>query len=126
MVIFQRRSNRKSTGGAYKRMSVKRQHMMGSPATLTKLGETRRQTTSKLGGANKHRVLATSTANVFDPSSKKFTKATISTISENPANRNFARRNIMTKGTVIETSAGKAKITNRPGQEGAINAVLVQ
>jgi small subunit ribosomal protein S8e len=47
------------------------------------------------------------------------------TIAENPSNRNFARRSIMTKGTVIETSAGKARITNRPGQEGAINAVLI-
>jgi small subunit ribosomal protein S8e len=32
---------------------------------------------------------------------------------------------VMTKGAVIETSAGRAKITNSPGQEGHINAVLI-
>ena len=32
----------------------------------------------------------------------------------------------MTKGTIIETEKGKAKITSRPGQEGSINAVLVK
>ena len=36
------------------------------------------------------------------------------------------RRNILTKGAIIETDAGKAKITNRPGQEGTVNAVLVE
>ena len=44
---------------------------------------------------------------------------------ENPANRHFVRRNIMTKGTVIETEKGKARITSRPGQDGTINAVLI-
>jgi small subunit ribosomal protein S8e len=78
-----------------------------------------------LGGATKKRVLSHNVANVLDPSAKKFTQATITTILEVGANRNFVRRNIMTKGTVIETSAGKARITNRPGQDGVINAVLV-
>ena len=30
------------------------------------------------------------------------------------------------KGAIIETSAGKARITNRPSQEGQINAVLIE
>jgi len=45
---------------------------------------------------------------------------------ENPANRHFVRRNILTKGTIIETVKGKAKITGRPGQEGMVNAVLIK
>ena len=125
MVLLQKRSNRKPTGGKYKAISVRRQHMMGSAATLTGLGSVRKQTAQKIGGGSKQRVLSSDVANVYDPKSKKYSKAKISTIVENAANRNFARRNIMTKGTVIETSAGKAKVTNRPGQEGAINAILV-
>jgi len=31
----------------------------------------------------------------------------------------------MTKGTIIKTDKGAARITNRPGQEGCINAVLI-
>jgi small subunit ribosomal protein S8e len=35
------------------------------------------------------------------------------------------RRNIITKGAVIKTELGDAKVTNRPGQDGLINAVLL-
>jgi small subunit ribosomal protein S8e len=126
MVVLQHRANRKPTGGRYKAMTVKRQHMMGTAATLTKLGEQRTKTVKQLGGTPKQRVLLTKTANVYDPKTKKYTQAKINTILENPANRNFARRNIMTKGTLIDTSAGKARITSRPGQEGAINAVITE
>jgi len=42
------------------------------------------------------------------------------------ANRHFVRRNIITKGAIVRTEAGDAKITSRPGQEGAINAVLIK
>lgn len=45
---------------------------------------------------------------------------------ESPDNRNFARQNIITKGTVINTDLGKAKVTNRPGREGAVNAKLIE
>lgn len=125
MVLLQKRSNRKSTGGRFKAMSVKRQHMMGSPATLTKLGEKRVKDQRTRGGENKQRLLTMDTANVYDPKTKKYSQAKILTITENNANRNFVRRNIMTKGTIIETAAGNARITNRPGQAGAINAILI-
>ncbi len=45
---------------------------------------------------------------------------------ENPANPNYVQRNIITKGAIIKTSAGNAKVTSRPGQDGTINAVLVK
>ena len=59
------------------------------------------------------------------PKDKKFKKAAIKNVIENSSNRHYARANIMTKGAVIETELGKAKITSRPGQEGVINATLI-
>ena len=44
---------------------------------------------------------------------------------ENKANKDFVRMNILTKGAIIETDLGKAKITSRPGQSGSINAILI-
>ena len=44
---------------------------------------------------------------------------------ENTANPNYVRQNIITKGSVIETEKGKAKVTSRPGQHGVVNAVLL-
>ena len=45
---------------------------------------------------------------------------------ENPSNVNYVRRNIVTKGAVIETSEGRARVTSRPGQTGQVNAVLIE
>jgi small subunit ribosomal protein S8e len=45
---------------------------------------------------------------------------------ENPANKNYIRRNILTRGAVVMTELGKAKITSRPGQDGEVNAILVE
>ena len=52
-------------------------------------------------------------------------KTEIISVVENPANIHYVRRNIMTKGAIIETELGKAKITSRPGQTGTINAILI-
>jgi len=36
------------------------------------------------------------------------------------------RRNIITKGAILQTDLGKVRVTNRPGQEGVINGILVE
>ncbi|RLF79472.1 30S ribosomal protein S8e, partial [Thermococci archaeon] len=43
-----------------------------------------------------------------------------------PANRQYVRRNIITKGAIIQTEIGKAIVTSRPGQDGVVNAVLIK
>jgi small subunit ribosomal protein S8e len=93
---------------------------------LTKLDETRRRPARMLGGARKTRLLSSNIANVFNPKTKKSVKLKILNVVGNPANRYFVRRNIMTKGSIIVTEQGKARVTSRPGQEGTINAVLVE
>ena len=46
-------------------------------------------------------------------------------VKDNKANLHYMRRNILTKGAVIKTEIGDARITNRPGQDGVINAILL-
>ena len=48
------------------------------------------------------------------------------TVLENGANSHFVRRNIITKGAIVETEIGKAKITPRTGQKGIVNGVLIE
>ncbi|NOR77955.1 MAG: hypothetical protein GQ523_05955 [Methanophagales archaeon] len=48
-----------------------------------------------------------------------------STQQSNPTNPFFARRNITTKGAVIETEIGDAVVTSRPDQDGIVNARLM-
>jgi small subunit ribosomal protein S8e len=125
MVIIQSRAQRKPSGGRYKSTLSKRTHMLGRKPSMTRIGELRKKQVSTKGGNLKNRLFETNSANVFNPKTKKYEQATIKMVTESPANRNFVRRNILTKGTVIETSKGKAKITSRPGQDGVINAVLI-
>jgi small subunit ribosomal protein S8e len=124
MVIVQDRSLRKPTGGRNTSTRAKRKHMIGSRPSMTVIGATRLRSRRAKGGAKKSGLLSTDKVNLYDPKTKKHAVVKISTVKDNAANRNFIRRNIMTKGTVIETEKGQAVITSRPGQEKMINAVL--
>jgi small subunit ribosomal protein S8e len=126
MAIWKFRSKRKVSGGKYNKIRDKRKSEIGREPALTTIGETKKSEVRMIGGEKKVYLLRHKSANVYDPKTKKFHKLEIKTVSENNANRNYIRRNIMTRGAIIGTEMGKARITNKPGQEGAINAVLIE
>ena len=125
MVISQRRSKRTSTSSRYKKNRTKRLFEQGRVPSLTKIDERKLKIIRTKGGNHKQVLLNENTANLLDKKTKKYSKVKIVSVVETPSNRHFVRRNIMTKGSFIQTEKGKAVITNRPGQEGTINAVLV-
>jgi len=45
---------------------------------------------------------------------------------EYPTNNDYQRRGVITKGAILETQDGKCKVVSRPGQDGTVNAILVQ
>ena len=124
-MITQKRSKRKPTGGKYKKIVKKLKHK-GNLATLTKIAKTKIKTIKTRSRITKSRLLRVDTANVYDPKTKKYQKTKIETIIESPANRHYVRRNILTKGAIIKTKLGNAKVTSRPGQEPVVNAVLIK
>lgn len=126
MAIAQLRSKRKITGGKYVAFEKKKVKYLGSLPTLTKLGSVKKQSVRLTGGDSKTRLLSSDVINVYNPTTKKHEKLKIETVSGNPANSNFIRRNIMTKGAIVRTAKGSVRITSRPGQEGSLNAVLVK
>ena len=119
------RLKKKATGGRYIPLKGKRLRELGSSPTLTKIGEHKTKTIRTKGGSAKTKLQVAKVANLIDPKTKKHTKAEIKNVEECTANRHFVRRNVLVKGAVINTSAGKAKVTSRPGQDGTVNAVLV-
>ena len=125
MVISQRRSKRSSTSSRYKKNRGKRLSEQGRVPSLTKIDERKLKVIRTLGGNHKQISLNENIVNLLDKKSKKYSKAKIISVLETPANRHFVRRSIMTHGCIIQTEKGKAVITNRPGQEGTINAVLI-
>lgn len=126
MVRWQGRSLTKSTGGRIWVRRKKRKREMGREFIEARLGPAKRSKLRTMGSGEKFRLLGGDTANVMDPATKQVKKAKILTVVENPANPHFVRRNVLTKGAVINTELGRARITNRPGQTGIIDAVLIE
>jgi small subunit ribosomal protein S8e len=117
------RRKRQRTGGRRRPSADKKRHQLGREPAETTVGDERLQTIDARGTGQKVRALSTDTAQVTDVG--ETTSAEIENVVENPANVNYVRRNIVTKGAVVETSEGRARVTSRPGQTGQVNAVLV-
>lgn len=126
MAIVHGRSKTKPSGKKIRPSRHKKKYELGYPPTETKLGARRLKIVAARGNTTKQKLLQGNVANILDPKTGKCKTGKITTVSENAANPHFVRRNIMTKGAVIQTELGKARVTNRPGQEGCINAVLLE
>ncbi|ETA67041.1 MAG: small subunit ribosomal protein S8e [Methanolobus sp.] len=122
---WQGRSRRTYTGAKIKSARSKRKFELGRESADTHINETKRKNVSTRGGNRKVRLLQCNVANVTDAQGKT-QKTTIETVTGNTANEHYVRRNILTKGSVIKTPLGNAKITSRPGQDGVVNAVLLE
>lgn len=121
---WQGRSKRKYTGAKIKSHRSKRKYELGRESAETRIADVKTKLISTMGGNRKVRLLQSNVANITD-SSGKSQKATIETVVDNEANEHYIRRNILTKGSVIRTTLGDAKITSRPGQDGIVNAILL-
>lgn len=65
-------------------------------------------------------------ANVADQVSKKVMKSKILRVIKNSANKDYERRGVISKGALLETEAGTARVVSRPGQDGTVNAILLE
>ena len=118
------RSTKKRTGGRRRTVRKKRKHEHGSAPTETQVGEQQLKVVETHGGNEKVRAVEADVASVATDDGVE--RATIEDVVENASNPNYVRRNIITKGAVIETDAGRARVTSRPGQDGQVNAVRLE
>lgn len=125
MALWQGKSRRKPTGGRRVPSANKKKFEIGREKQFTKLGAQSLRQYRSLGGNVKVGMLAAEFANVVDQKTKTVKKVKILNVKANPADPNYIQRNIMNKGATIETELGNAVITSRPGQDGAVNAVLL-
>lgn len=116
------RSTRKRTGGRLRPFGDRKKHQLARQPAETQVGETRLKTIDARGNGTKSRALATNVASVAVGG--ETVETTIEGVVENPANPNYVRRNIITKGALIQTGEGLARVTSRPGQTGQVSAVL--
>jgi small subunit ribosomal protein S8e len=116
---------KKPSGGRKRGCRKKRKFEQGLFPAETILGETKRKVGRKKGGNLKVKVLRDEYACVTDPESGKTEKVEVRRVIRNPANVDYDRRGVITKGAIIETPKGLARVTSRPGQTGVINAILI-
>jgi small subunit ribosomal protein S8e len=126
MAIWQGTSVRKPSGARAKTNRNKRKMEFGREPAETKIGDRKIKTIRTKGGNEKIRLTNEQKINIVNPKTQKVELADIISVVENHANTHFVRRNIITKGAVVETSSGKVKVTSRPGQDGIINGIIVE
>ena len=117
---------RKRTGGKKRPWRKKRKYELGSDPVKTIVGSRKIKIEKITGGNYKIKVLSEEYANVLDPETKSCKKVRIVRVERNPADKNYDREGIITKGAVILTEVGRAVVTSRPGQDGVVNAVLIR
>ena len=122
---WQGRSVRKPSGGRYHASQGKKRAEIGRAPAETHIGEERKKVVRTYGGNQKVRALRLDYATVANPATGETRKAKIEAVEANSANPNYVRRSLLTKGAVIRTDAGRARIISRPGQDGVVNAVLI-
>jgi small subunit ribosomal protein S8e len=117
---------RKKSGGKKHIFRGKRAFEMGSDPAQTIVGERSISVKRGRGGKTKFAALAVNIVNVTDPATGKSQKTEIQGVVKNPANVDYQRRGVITKGAILDTALGQAIVTSRPGQHGVVNAVLLQ
>lgn len=90
------------------------------------MGPTKRKQVTGRSGIKKTKIVSTSMVNVSDPSTGHTERLEILDVVRNPANADYNRRGVITKGTIVRTEKGLALIVSRPGQDGALSAVVYE
>src|SRR3989344_7705226 len=135
MTQWHMKSRKKKSGGTRKsiRRSDKRLAWRGGDAAETTIAAEKdaivRNFKKGLGNTSKVKLKAEKFVLAVNPSTKKQEKLEILAVVENNADRQYARRNIITKGAVLKAKSGKGeffvKVSSRPGQSGIVSGVVL-
>ena len=125
MSVWHGERGRTPTGAKFERIRKKRKYELGSLQLLTKLGKEKRIHVRTKGGGDKVKAADVEFVNVLDKKTKTAKKVRILDILENPANLHYVRRGVLTKGAIVNTEMGKARITSRASQHAVVSAILL-
>jgi small subunit ribosomal protein S8e len=119
-------AGRKFTGGRKVAMRGRRKFEIDRYPNEAIVGDKDIITRRVRGNNVKTAFKTTDFANVADQVSKKVMKSKILRVTKNSANKDYERRGVISKGALLETEAGTARVVSRPGQDGTVNAILVK
>ena len=116
---------RKPTGGRSRPHRGRRAYEKDGYAIEPLVGPSSSRPIHRRGGHATAGVIYADVANVSDASGKT-TKSKIIRVKKSPANRDYERRGVITRGAVVDTEAGEARVTSKPTDDGVVNAVLTK
>lgn len=116
-------AKRRLTGGKSRPSRGRRAYERDGYAIEPLVGPATARVIKRRGGKPSSGVVTADYANVSDKKGKT-SKSKIVRVKRSPANRDYERRGVITKGAVLETEAGEAVVTSRPTADGVVNAVL--
>ena len=82
--------------------------------------------TRRTRGSHSKTALKTATFVNLAQADGKIIRLEIVKVLDNPTNNDYRRRGVITRGALLETSKGVCKVVSRPGQDGVVNAVLIE
>ena len=123
-------SRRKPSGGRLKRPNRyrgKRRTEVASENQFAYVGEEdARKNYRKRSGSQTVRLLTVNQGNVSIPKEGRTVRARVTNVVGNDADPNYVRRNIVTKGAIVDTDLGRVRVTSRPGMHGVVSGVLME
>ena len=126
MAWHDRLTKRKKTGGKKRAFRTHRVYEQGRQPVETLLGETQRKEVKGISRISKIKLVKADYVNVSNPETGTTERHKILDVVSNPAKADYNRRGVITKGTIIRTEKGLAKIVSRPGQDGSLSAVVYE
>ena len=115
---------KKSSGGRRRTHRKKRRYEHGGFPAETSLGERKWKSVRGRGGSLRVKILSEKRICVADIKKGKTQKTEILRVVRNPVSVDYDRRRVITRGAIVETPIGLAKVTSRPGQHGTLSAIL--
>ncbi len=117
-------TKRKITGGKRKAYRGKRRRERKAQPRVVEIGTLVTKTRRVRGGNIITYVVRADKVNVATPDGTKNVK--IISVVSNPANRDYERRGVITKGAIVATELGNVRITSKPSKNGALSGVLIK
>ena len=124
MPMWQHPVKQKFSGGRKRPNQKKHKREMGRYPVETRLGERSIKHQRVRGGNQKVKLYFDDYINVTDGATTQRVK--ILDVLENPSNKDYNRRKIITRNTLIKTELGNVRVSSRPGQTPVINGKLIK
>ena len=115
----------KITGGKRHPLKTRQKFQIDRYPNEALMGEQETATRKTRGNNRKTALKTVNHVNLVLPNAK-IKRSKIVRVLENQTNNDYQRRGVITKGAILETEDGKCKVVSRPGQNGVINAILVE